>query len=123
MHYRLELGANAVFAVQSKVATNGADNRTAAAIRRGKTLFGWDVTYAKLAGMFSRGAEIRTTRLSDTYGYQDYLSTHRREAVLLFAMDGKKRLHVAVDEKPLSPKSGWLLISLIPGRTATAYPP
>ena len=118
MHYRLELGANTVFAIQSKVATNGVDNRTTAAIRRGKTLFGWDVTYAKLAGMLSRGAEIRATRLTDTYGYQDYLNTHQGEAILLFAMDSKKRLHVAVDEKPLSPRSGWLLISLIPGRTA-----
>jgi NhaP-type Na+/H+ or K+/H+ antiporter len=117
MHYRLELGPNMVFAIQSKVATDASDNRTAAAIRRGKTLFGWDVTYAKLAGMLSRGAEIRTTRLTDTFNYQEFISAHNGEAILLFAMDIKKRLHVVIEERPLTPKAGWLLISLAPIRS------
>jgi NhaP-type Na+/H+ or K+/H+ antiporter len=117
MHYRLEFGVNAVFAIQSKVTTDTPDNRTAAAIRRGKTLFGWDVTYARLAGMLSQGAEIRTTRLTDTFTYQDFISTHKGEAILLFAMDVKNRLHVVVKERPLAPKVGWLLISLAPSRS------
>jgi len=70
MHYRLELGANAVFLIQSKVAMNRKDERTTAAILRGRTLFGWDVTYGKLAVMLSKGAEIKTTRLTDTFSYQ-----------------------------------------------------
>ena len=116
MHYRLELGADAVFAIQSRTANNSTDKRTAAAIRRGKILFGRDVTYARLANMLSQGAEIRTTRLTDTFGYQDFIKTHQSEAILLFAIDGKKQLHMVVEEKPLAPKSGWVLISLVPKR-------
>ncbi len=112
MHYRLELGANAVFLIQSKVAMNRKDERTTAAILRGRTLFGWDVTYGKLAVMLSKGAEIKTTRLTDTFSYQDFINTHQAEAILLFALDEKKRLHMVIDDKPLAPKSGWLLISL-----------
>jgi NhaP-type Na+/H+ or K+/H+ antiporter len=116
MHYRLELGANAVFAIHSRTAVRGTDNRTAAAIRRGKTLFGRDVTYARLADMLSRGAEIRAIRLTDTFTCQEFIKTHQSEEILLFAMDGKKRLHMVVEEKPLSPRAGWLLISLVPKR-------
>ena len=90
------------------------DKWTAAASRRGRTLFARNITYAKLVGMLSRGAEIKTTKLTDSYNYQDFRNAHQGKAILLFAIDGKKRLHVMVDEKPLSPKSGWLLISFIP---------
>jgi NhaP-type Na+/H+ or K+/H+ antiporter len=112
MHYRLELGTNAVFLIQSKVTINRKDERTTAAILRGRTLFGWDITYEKLAGMLSHGAEIKTTRLTDTFSYQDFINTHQSEAILLFALDDKKQLHIVIDNKPLTPKPGWLLISL-----------
>jgi len=112
LHYRLEIGSNAVFAIQSKTSDNSTDNRTLAAIQRGRILFGRDITYDKLASMISRGAEIRTTRLTDTFNYQNFVKTHYSEAILLFAMDGSKHLHMVVDENPIVPKSGWLLISL-----------
>ncbi|MBU0966918.1 MAG: hypothetical protein KKA54_11140, partial [Proteobacteria bacterium] len=112
MHYRLELGPNAIFSIQSKAAINSTDNRTAAAILRGKTLFGGDITYDKLANMITRGAEIRTTRLTDSFSYQDFKKAQQDEAILLFAMDGKKRLHIVVEEWSVVPKSGWLLIYL-----------
>ncbi len=112
MHYRMELGSRNVFAIQSKAATNS-DNRTTAAGRHGRTLFGEDVTYAKLAGMLSRGAEIRSTKLSDTFSYRDYLATHNGGSILLFALDVKKRLHVNTKGKLLAPKTGWQLLSLV----------
>lgn len=62
--------------------------------------------------MISRGAEIRTTRLTDSFSYQDFKKSQQDEAILLFAMDGKKRLHIVVDEWPVVPKLGWLLIYL-----------
>jgi NhaP-type Na+/H+ or K+/H+ antiporter len=113
MHYRMELGSHSVFSIQSKVAGTHSDNRTAAAIRRGRTLFGWNVTYARLAEMLFGGAEIRSTKLTDTFTFQDFVTTHREDAILLFAIDIKKRLHVVVEGKSLSPKTGWLLISLV----------
>ncbi len=113
MHYRMELGSQCVFAIQSKAVTNGSDNRTAAAIRQGRTLFGRDVTSLRLARMLSQGAEIRSTKLTDTFSYQAYTATHGGDAVLLFVIDARKRLHVVVEGRPLSPKPGWLLISLV----------
>ena len=112
MHFRPILGANSVFLIQSKVAMNRKDERKVAAILRGRTLFGVDVTYGKLAGMLLKGAEIKTTRLTETFRYQDYLDSQNCETVLLFALDERKRLHVVIEDKPLLPKPGWLLISL-----------
>ena len=114
MHYRLELGPKAIFSIQTKATINGSDNRNAAAILRGKTLFGWDITYDKLANLIFQGAEIRTTKLTASFSYQDFIKTHQDQAILLFAMDSKKRLHIVVEASPLSPKEGWLLIYLAP---------
>ena len=116
MHYRLELGPNSIFSIQSKAESNSTDTPTAATILRGKTLFGQDITYDKLANMISQGAEIRTTLLTDTFSYQDFIKTHQGNAILLFAMDGKKQLHIVVEEWPLVPQLGWLLIYLAPMR-------
>lgn len=113
MHYRMELGSVSVYAIQSKKAGNHSDNWTAAAIRRGRTLFGRDVTYAKLADMLFKGAEIRSTKLTETFTYQEYTAAHKDDAVLLFAIDIKKNLHIVVEGKSLSPKPGWLLLSLV----------
>ncbi len=122
MHYRMELGSQSVFAIQSQITTNVSDNRTAAAIRRGRTLFGWDVSYTRLALLLQHGAEIRSTRLTDNFSYKKYLSTHTNNAILLFAIDVKKRLHVVVDEKPLSPKTGWTLISFVATKAGSTPP-
>ncbi len=113
MHYRMELGSHSVYAIQSQVVGNRSDNRTAAAIRRGRTLFGSEVTYAKLANMLLKGAEIRSTKLTDTFAYHEYAAAHKDDAILLFAVDMKKNLHIVVEGKTLSPKPGWLLISMV----------
>jgi Trk K+ transport system NAD-binding subunit len=120
MHYRTELGPHAVFTIQSKGAKRSRVKRTTAAIVQGKTLFGEDMTYAKLAGMISRGAEIEITRLTNGVNHHETVSANHREKVLLFAIDEKNQLHLAVEEKSFTAKAGWQLISLVgPGESGT----
>lgn len=112
MHYRLEFGANSVFTIRSKMIKNIRDKQITAAIFRGKILFGRDHTYAKLAGMLSRGAKVRIEK--QAHAAEDHApgtpDTH--DGILLFAIDDKKQLHLAIEGKPLHPKPGWQLIIL-----------
>ena len=56
------------------------------------------LTYAQFASLLSRGAEIRTTLLTDTFGWNDYQALHGESAILLFARDpnGGMRRHATV---------------------------
>ena len=109
LHYRLEFGSGSVFTLRSRKGNNGQDQRATAAIFCGKMLFGRDATYARLAGMLSRGAKVTTKRLVQGDREYDTGSSEMNEAVFLFAVDDKQQLHLAIEGKPLHPKAGWLL--------------
>ncbi|MDD2463731.1 MAG: sodium:proton antiporter [Desulfobulbus sp.] len=113
MHYRLEFGASSVFTIRTRMAKSGRDKRTAAAILRGKMLFGPDDTYAKLAGMLTHGAEVKIERLVPTTEGSAFLPPGRHQTILLFAIDDKNQLHLAIEGKSLHLTSGWQLISLV----------
>jgi hypothetical protein len=83
-----------------------------AAIFRGKILFGPGVTYAKLATMLANGAVVRTERLVAPMDCSSELSSDHDDRLLLFAIDEKKHLHLAVEGSPLQAKAGWVLIRL-----------
>jgi hypothetical protein len=70
--------------------------------------------------MISRGAEIEITRLTNGVNHHETVSANHREKVLLFAIDEKNQLHLAVEEKSFTAKAGWQLISLVgPGESGT----
>ena len=71
------------------------------------------VTYPQMAGLIARGAEVRSTLLTDSFGWAEYQAQHGQRALLLFARDPNGRLHIASPEHPLSPASGWTVIALI----------
>ena len=71
------------------------------------------VSYASLAKMLNSGAEVRTTRLSETFDYDDFVRRHWKRAVPLFALTPKGRLRVFVAGEELEPGPGWRLVALV----------
>ena len=63
--------------------------------------------------MLSEGAEIRSTKLTETFGYSDFYKKHFRRAVPLFALNPKGRILVFTPDIEIDPGPGWTLISLI----------
>lgn len=112
IHYRMELGADGVFILQSKAEENVSAKLRIAARRRGQTLFGKDVTYNTLSATLSRGGEIRSTRLSENFGFQEYLEKNRDRVIPLFALDPREGLHVFTVEKKVKPGPGWTIVSI-----------
>jgi hypothetical protein len=112
MHYRLEFGSGSVFTIRSRMVKNGKDQRTTAAIFRGKMLFGNDVTYARLAGMLTHGAVVHTERLVHAAAL-DPGAPDQHDVVVLFAIDEKNQLHLSIEGKPLHLKPDWRLIRLV----------
>jgi NhaP-type Na+/H+ or K+/H+ antiporter len=76
-------------------------------------LFDEGISYSFLASSMARGATIKTTAITDSFSYKDYLQTYRERVTPLIALDTNKHSHVFLTNNELSPKSGWKVISLI----------
>ena len=80
---------------------------------RGKHLFGDEVTYNKMAGWLSAGADIRSTLLTDEYSYETYLDSYKDNCIPLFALDTADRMRVYTIEPSFAPVAGWRILGLI----------
>ncbi len=113
MHYRMEVGRNNVFTIQSKPQEKLSDRARLPAQRQGKILFGSKVTYAYMASALSQGGRIRTTRFTQHFGFNEFLAKHKQRAVPLFAIDLKGKVHVFCEEQRIDPKPKWSIIYLL----------
>jgi len=111
IRFKPEFGKSGVFSLPSKgEAEEGADK--ASAERTGRTLFGMDVTYARLRSLLGEGAEIHSTTLSDNFSYDDFIARFGDKALPLFAITPRENLRVFTEEDSIKPGSGWTLLYL-----------
>lgn len=113
MHFRHEFGASQLFSLPSGQESRRTDKHRAGDRHRGQALGQSALTYPQVASLLSRGAEVRSTLLSESFGWEQYQALHGNNATLLFARDPSGWVHVASPEQPLKPGVGWLLIALI----------
>lgn len=111
MRYRTEFGVGNIYNLQ--VATESEGDKKTGKPRVGQVAFGEDVSFTQLTKMLSDGAEIRSTPLTDEFGYDEYYKKYYR-AVALFAINPRGKLSVYTAESDLKPTAGWTIISLIP---------
>jgi NhaP-type Na+/H+ or K+/H+ antiporter len=114
MHYRMELGQNSVFALQTSEDGDVTDDRKASSHRCGHLLFGREITYSRLAGWFGKGWVLRKTGLTDIYGYEAYLRSYAGGIVPMFAITPNGKLRVFTAAEAMRPLAGWSVISLAP---------
>ncbi len=115
MRYQSEFGRANVYSLQNKEDAGGDSKHAVSPEARGRTLFGEDITYAKLASVLSRGGTIKATGLSEEFDMNDYLEMHGKAVIPLFAISPKGRqlrvLTGDLDEyKDI--KAEWTVLSL-----------
>lgn len=113
MHYRLELGRSNVYFIQSRRQETVAETLQLPISRRGRLLFGKEVTYKMIESALAAEAEIRSTRLTDKFTYEDFQRLHGDSALLLFIVKRKGRVVVMAEDVQEQPEPGDLLISLV----------
>ncbi|KAF1066201.1 MAG: K(+)/H(+) antiporter NhaP2 [Pseudomonas citronellolis] len=123
MRFRHEFGQRQVFSLASGGETRRSDKHRASDEHRGRSLGQPVLSYPQLAGLLARGAEVRSTALSENFGWEQYQALHGDAAHLLFARDPSGWMHVVAPEQTLRPGPGWLLIALIETAQAPAGTP
>ncbi len=107
--YRRDFEPRNVYALKVR---SGAEGR-ATAVSSGRDAFGEEASYTGLTGRLARGAELRTTRLTETFGMSAYREQYADRAVPLFALDPKGRVEVFATGAKFEPGPEWSVIALV----------
>ncbi|HCG7069438.1 TPA: sodium:proton antiporter [Vibrio parahaemolyticus] len=115
MQFVDEFGEDKVHCLQKvKTNGNGSEKHSVAQEYHGKLLMGGNVSYTQLASLLSRGAEIKHTKLSDNFTYQDYLEHHKTNLVIpLFNVEDKGKIQFCDDPDQFAPSTTSTIVSLI----------
>ena len=113
LKYRPEFGRKGIYTLQSSADVKKSEKLIVSGEHRGYVLFGEDITYSKLASLMSKGAEIRSTLLTEEFDFDVYRKKYGNRAIPLFALTPKGKLECFVVGGKLTPQPGWTVIGLI----------
>jgi len=111
-YYRLEFPPECIFTIRNSEPTAGKAEKKTAFKYGGRTVFGESLTYQDLNQILDRGAEMKTTVLTEEFTYKDYQQQPRGERVPLIAIDALGDIKVFTADPDFQPKAGWKIISL-----------
>ncbi|HSG89389.1 MAG TPA: sodium:proton antiporter [Pseudomonadales bacterium] len=111
LRYAAEFGRGRVYALETS-SDKSARSARSVANRPGYSLFGDDVTYAQLASFVSKGAEMRRTRLTESFGFEDWRGLHAEDAIPVFAITPDGRLRMFLADDSVTPGPGWAIHAL-----------
>lgn len=120
MRYGNEFGQHNVFAMRTSVDARLTGKHIAGEEHRGQYLFSEDLTYGKFSSLLSQGAEIRSTRLTSEFTYEDFLKQNGSDATPLFAVTPEGKVITSLITKTFEPVVGWKIISLFRPALAAA---
>ncbi|MDE1328765.1 cation:proton antiporter [Vibrio aestuarianus] len=114
MHFLSDFGEKRVFCLNDHVNSSSSDKHKVAQEYHGLSLFNGEVSYKKLASLINQGAEVKHTKLSGNFTYQDYLQRHKESFVLpLFVVNLKGRIQMHHETQVFEPVEGETVVSLI----------
>jgi len=111
--FRPDFGKANLYSLANARELRLSEKHRSSAEHRGRSLGLPALSYGQLAGMLARGAEVRSTTLTEAFGWADYQALHGERAVLLLAIEPRGWMHVASEPLPFSPAAGWTLLALI----------
>jgi len=114
LKYRVEFGRNQVFSLRNAEEKNNKQSDRLTHDFRAERLFGEEVTLEQMLLWMDEGAEIKLTRLSEEFTYEQYLEHYGDRTMPLFSVDERGRIHwmLASEERP-KVKENWTLAALI----------
>jgi CPA1 family monovalent cation:H+ antiporter len=114
INYKVDFGTSRVYALQTEREKDAPENLQMAPPHAGYTLFSKDVTYTRLARMITAGARMRTTKLSEKFTFDDFISRGGADVIPMFAVGPKSQLEIFVEGGEFKPGPAWTVLSLAP---------
>jgi NhaP-type Na+/H+ or K+/H+ antiporter len=80
---------------------------------RGRLLFHEELNHDALEERFASGAQIKKTKLTDEFSYQDFRARYGEPAIVLFVIDEAKKLRICTAAQTVAPKAGQAIVALV----------
>ncbi|MDP2471665.1 MAG: cation:proton antiporter [Candidatus Palauibacterales bacterium] len=105
------LGTDAVYQLPPEGYATATDDTLLGRHLRGRFLFRPEADYWQLTARFDAGAGVKATKLSEAFGYRDFLEQHPDAIPLFVAEDGE--LTVVTLDRPPAPQSGQTIVAVV----------
>ncbi|MCK5483353.1 MAG: sodium:proton antiporter [Gemmatimonadetes bacterium] len=105
------MGADSVFQLPPEDLQTATDKTLVGRHLRGRFLFQADAGYWKMMARFDAGADVKTTKLTEAFGYPEFLQEYP-DAIPLFVVDGGKLTVVTVGGG-LLPQAGQTIVAIV----------
>ncbi len=80
---------------------------------RGRLLFHEALNHDALLARFAHGDQIKATKLTDEFTYEDFRLRYGDSAIVLFVIDEAKKLKIGTVEESAVPKAGETIVALV----------
>ena len=101
-----------------------ASHQTSETFMQAASLFQEGLSYAKLASLYSKGARVTITKLTEEFSFDAYRKEHGANLTLLFVVSPSDVVYPAGGAESVAPKADWHMVSLVqkkaPGPAAEA---
>ncbi|SFK62267.1 cation:proton antiporter [Rhodanobacter glycinis] len=114
VHYRQEFGREKVYRLRNLSPDENTERVALADNLLAPPLFDEQMTHARFAELLARGWRIKSTTLSSTFDWPNFIEQYGSDSVLLFGVEEKGTLRVASAKRELEPRPGWTVIVLVP---------
>jgi len=108
-HFATEFGRNRVFQLPEPTGDEADPKRLPRTVR-GLILASDEARYEDLMSHWYRGWSFQRTRLSDKFGYEEFVASRPADSLLVLLLRDDGTIHVNSPEHPLKPKSGDQLL-------------
>ena len=79
----------------------------------GRALFTQDKTFSAIRELHESGAHFKSTKLSDSYTYEDFLKNYGEGATIIAVVNDDGSADINTIDSPLTPSSGKTVIALV----------
>lgn len=112
-HFEHELGKGTVLGLNNNETQQRPSHQVNESYTKKLSLFRDDATYGRLIGYVNKGAQVKTTGLSEEFTYQDYEQEYKDRFIPLCAITADGKVKIFTTTKERKPKDDWKIISLI----------
>ncbi|WP_117233300.1 cation:proton antiporter [Vibrio maerlii] len=114
VHFSHEFGHRKVFSLQDRKNQDSLDKLSHNEEHAYSLLLGGNISYKKMASLISQGADIKHTKISDNFTFEDYQAQYQSSTVVpLFIVSATQRIHLITQPSNVKPESGEIMVALI----------
>ncbi|MEH6569836.1 MAG: sodium:proton antiporter [Halioglobus sp.] len=122
LKYRNEFGPNRTFTLRTSEEKDTSEKNRVNDRYRAPRLFSESITLQKLSSLVGQGAEVKSTRFSESFGWDEYFEEYGKDAIPLFAVDDRQSLKAFTDQQQPEIGPGMTLIALLPKSVTEKLP-